>query len=83
MKKWPLHEARNRLSELVRNAIDEGPQSITLRGDHAVVVISAQQYRELAARSNGDLVEFFRKSPLAKATLQLARSRDTGRKVDF
>jgi prevent-host-death family protein len=83
MKKWQLHEANNHLSELVRKAIDEGPQIITLRGVDAVVVVGARQYREMAGRSKGDLVDFFRKSPLAKARLQLSRSRDTGRKLDF
>jgi prevent-host-death family protein len=33
MNKWQLQEAKNRLSELLRKASDEGPQAITLRGD--------------------------------------------------
>jgi prevent-host-death family protein len=83
MKKWQLQEAKNRLSELVRKAAEEGPQIITLRGDDAVVVVGAQEWRELAGRSKGDLVDFFRNSPLAKVKLDLSRSRDTGRKVDL
>jgi prevent-host-death family protein len=83
MKKWQLQEAKNRLSELVRRAADEGPQVITLRGDDAVVVVGAQEYRELTARSKGDLVDFFRNSPLAKVKLDLSRSRGTGRDVDL
>ena len=83
MKKWQLQDAKNRLSELVRKAAEEGPQIITLRGDDAVVVVDAQEYRKLAGRSKGDLVDFFRNSPLAKVKLDIARSRDTGRKVDL
>jgi len=83
MKRWQLHEAKNRLSELVRKAGEEGPQIITVRGDDAVVVVGAQEWRELGARSKGGLVEFFRNSPLAKVKLDLSRSRDTGRKVDL
>ena len=83
MKKWQLQEAKNRLSEVVRRAAEEGPQIITLRGDDAVLVIGIEEYRKLAGRSKGDLVEFFRKSPLAKVKLDLSRSRDTGRKVDL
>jgi prevent-host-death family protein len=83
MKKWQLQEAKNRLSEVVRRAAEEGPQIITLRGDDAVLVIGIEEYRKLVGRSKGDLVEFFRKSPLAKVKLDLSRSRDTGRKVDL
>jgi prevent-host-death family protein len=81
MTKWQLQEAKNRLSEVVRRAKDEGPQVITLRGDDAVVVVAANDYRKLARRPKGTLTEFFRKSPLAGVALDLSRSRDTGRPV--
>ncbi len=83
MKKWQLQEAKNRFSEVVRKATEEGPQVITVRGDDAVVVIAADSYRKLALHRNGGLVEFFQKSPLAKVTLDLERSRDAGRKVEL
>ena len=83
MKRWQLQEAKNRLSELVRQATDEGPQVITLRGDDAVVVVAAAAYRKLTSRPKEGLAEFLRKSPLAEANLELERSRDTGRSVDF
>lgn len=83
MKRWQLQEAKNRLSELVRKAAEDGPQVITLRGDDAVVVIAADAYRRLTARPKEGLVAFFRESPLARTPLDLERSRDTGRKVDL
>ncbi len=83
MGKWPLQDAKNRLSEVVRKAREEGPQVITLRGDEAVVVVAAEDYRKLARRPKGTLVEFFRKSPLAGITLDLTRSKDTGRPVSL
>ena len=83
MKRWQLQEAKNRLSELVRKAAEEGPQVITLRGDDAVVVVDAAVYRKLASREEQNLVEFFRRSPLAEAQLDLERSRDVGRQVDL
>lgn len=82
MIKWPLQDAKNRLSELVRKAREEGPQVITLRGRDAVVVMSANEFGKLA-RPRGSLVNFFRKSPLAGVKLDLERSRDTGRRVDL
>ena len=81
MAKWQLQEAKNRLSELVRKATEEGPQVITLRGDDAVVVVAANEFHKLARRPKGSLVDFLRKSPLGEAGLDLARSRDTGRRV--
>ena len=78
--KWQLQEAKNRLSELVRKARREGPQTITLQGIDAAVVVSARDFDKLHTRK-GKLVEFFRKSPLVGVDLDLSRSRDTGRKI--
>ena len=82
MIRWQLQDAKNRLSELVRKAREEGPQVITLRGRDAVVVVSANEFGKLS-RPRGSLVDFFRKSPLAGVNLDLARSTDTGRPVDL
>ena len=83
MKRWQLQDAKNRLSELVRKASEDGPQVITLRGDDVVVVVAADAYRKMTARPKDGLVAFFRKSPLGRVNLDLERSRDTGRKVDL
>jgi len=81
MSRWQLQEAKNRLSEVVRKATDEGPQVVTLRGDDAVVVIAADEYARLTRKPNGIPVDFFRKSPLGAVALDLTRSGDTGRAV--
>ena len=81
--KWQLQEAKNRLSEVVRRAQDEGPQTITLRGNDAAVVVAAEEYRRLVSRPRSGLVEFFRQSPLVGVPLDLDRSPDTGRAVDL
>ncbi len=44
---WQLQEAKNKLSRLVQEAQRAGPQVITVRGEEAVVVISADEYRRL------------------------------------
>jgi len=82
MIRWQLQDAKNRLSELVRKAREEGPQVITLRGRDAVVVMSANEFGKLS-RPRGSLVDFFRKSPLAGVNLDLDRSRDTGRRIEL
>ena len=81
MNRWQLQDAKNRLSEVVRKATDEGPQVITLRGDDAVVVVSADHYARLTRKPKGTLVDFFRRSPLGTIVLDFTRSRDTGRAV--
>lgn len=79
--KWQLQDAKNRLSEVVRKTREEGPQTITLRGDDVVVVVAAEEYRKLSRRGKGNLLDFFRKSPLAGSDLDISRSRDAGRAV--
>ena len=81
MKKWQLQEAKNRLSEVVRKASEEGPQVVTLRGDDAVVVMDASAYRRLASRSREGLAEFIRRSPLARSALDVDRWRAATRRV--
>jgi prevent-host-death family protein len=82
MIKWQLQDAKNRFSELVRKAREEGPQVITLHGRDAVVVVSAHEYGKLS-RPRGSLVDFFRKSPLVGMELDLVRSRDSGRRIEL
>jgi prevent-host-death family protein len=47
---WQLQEAKARFSEVVRRALDEGPQHVSVRGEPAAVIISEQEYRELTAK---------------------------------
>jgi prevent-host-death family protein len=47
---WHLQDAKNNFSKLVRQARENGPQTVTLRGDRAVVVLSAEDYDKLAAK---------------------------------
>ena len=51
-KKWQLQEAKNRFSEVVRKASEEGPQTVTKHGKDSVVVLSAEDYRNLNAMSS-------------------------------
>lgn len=80
--RWQLQEAKNRLSEVVRKAQHEGPQTITLHGKDAAVVVSAKEFARLQRRK-GTLIDFFRTSPLLGVELNMTRSRDTGRKIDL
>ncbi len=80
--RWQLQDAKNRFSEVVRKAREDGPQMITVHGTDAVVIVAAEQFRKLAKRK-GTLTDFFRRSPLVGIDLDLTRSVDRGRPVDL
>ncbi|AGB72189.1 MULTISPECIES: type II toxin-antitoxin system Phd/YefM family antitoxin [Rhizobium] len=46
---WPLQDAKNQFSKVVQKARSEGPQIVTLRGERAAVVLSAEDYDALSA----------------------------------
>jgi prevent-host-death family protein len=79
---WKLQDAKNRFSEVVKEALRAGPQVVTRRGKETAVVISVEDYRRLA-RPEVSLVGFFRSSPLAEIELDVERNRDTGREVEL
>ena len=79
MTQWALQDAKNRLSEVVRRALHEGEQEISVRGHEAVTVIATRELRRLRQQP-GSLVAFFRDSPLQELTWP-ARDRDDGRDV--
>ena len=53
---WALQDAKNRFSEVVQRARREGPQTVTLRGERAAVVLSAADYDALV-RDRPSLVD--------------------------
>lgn len=63
---WRLEEAKARFSALVRAARDSGPQHVTLRGQPAVVVLSAEAYARLAPAAATSLADLFGAGPFAR-----------------
>jgi len=78
-QRWQLQEAKNKFSQVVNEAAEDGPQIITRHGVDVAVVISAEEYRCMVTR-RGKLSEFFRGSPLARADLDLTRDKSDARK---
>lgn len=81
-REWQLQEAKNRLSQVVDQALHDGPQTITLRGKPSAVVVSFEEYRKLTMPRTG-LSQFFRQSPLCAVELDLSRSADLSREVEL
>ncbi len=71
---WQLQEAKNKLSEVVEEALHHGPQLITKRGVEAVIVLSYAEYRKLTL-SQKKLSDFFRDSPLRPEDINTPRDR--------
>jgi antitoxin Phd len=78
MRKWQLQEAKNKLSEVVEEAINNGPQLITRRGVASVILLSCEEYRRLSV-TRKKLSTFFRESPLATISLDLERDKSPSR----
>lgn len=72
-RSWQIQEAKNKLSEVVEEAIENGPQILTRRGEEVAVVLSLSEYRQLKKKQTS-LSEFFRQSPLADLDLERDRS---------
>ena len=44
---WTLAQAKDQFSEVVRRAVDQGPQTISVRGQDTAVVMSKADYEHL------------------------------------
>ena len=82
---WALQDAKNRLSEVVQRAGREGPQTVTVRGKRAAVVISAAEYDALV-RHRPSLVDDLLSGPAWDDELAAAvdvRAKAPSRKADL
>ena len=78
---WQLQEAKQKFSELVRRTIEEGPQTVTRRGEEIVVVVPAQEFRRMTG-DKPDFKEFLMSGP-DLSILDLERSRELPREMDL
>jgi len=79
---WQLQEAKNKFSQVVKEALDKGPQVVTRRGKEVVVILSSEEYERLKKSQSG-VIEFFRNSPLVGVELDLERDKTYPRKVNL
>jgi prevent-host-death family protein len=80
---WQLQEAKARFSEVVKRALEEGPQHVSVRGEPAVVILSEAAYAELTAR-RPSIVDHILDGPQWSDDVVDAindRSRDPGREI--
>lgn len=87
MQDWQLQDAKNRFSEVVKRAREDGPRTVTVHGQRAAVVVSALEFDALI-RPRISFADFvLSETPGAEPWLDDVvnaindRSTDTGREI--
>jgi antitoxin Phd len=75
---WQMADAKNRFSELMNRALQEGPQRVRRRKD-AVIVLAEEEYERMAG-TRPDFKEYLR-CPAGLDELDLSRNQSLGRDV--
>jgi len=78
---WSVAEAKAKLSHVLDQASQSGPQTITRNGKPAAVVVSPDEWERKAHRA-GNLAEFLAASPLRGSRLKVRRPSGGLRRVD-
>lgn len=82
MKKWQVQEAKAKFSELIKRAVKDGPQEISVRGKSTAIMISKQQYIDLTSPKTS-FVKFVQDSPLKGVELEIDRDKSLCREVEL
>jgi len=78
---WQLQEAKQKFSKLVRDTLEKGPQFVTRHGEEVVVMISAEEFRQLAGKKPS-FKEFLLSGPYFD-DLEIERSTEPTRIVEL
>lgn len=65
---WQLQDAKNRFSKVVEEALHEGPQTVTRRGEPVVIVVSIDTWMKLTG-ARPSLKDYLRSGPLDELDL--------------
>ena len=79
MKKWPVQDAKNQLSQVIELANSEGPQTITRHGRPMAVIIAFDEFQKMRPPLKETPLEFF--SRLKGLKLDLKRRKELPRKI--
>ena len=77
---WQLQQAKQQFSEVVRRALEDGPQVVTRHGREAVVVVSAAEFKTPRRGRAKDFKQFLRSAP-DLGRLRVARDRRRTRRI--
>lgn len=84
MDRWSLQDAKNKLSQVVNQALSRpGPQIITRHGKNTAVLISYQHYLELSGEKASLLNRLLPDEPIDFELDVRRNSHDVGREIDL
>ena len=78
---WQLQEAKNKLSQLIKEASEGAPQYITVRGKRTAVVLSTKEYEGL--KNHASSLSSALLMPVLDEEDLFKRSPDAGRDIDL
>ena len=79
---WQLQDAKSKFSELVEQALANGVQIVTRRGQKTVVVLPFEEYQRLVKPSDS-LAQFLISSPLPGSELTIERDKRSPRNIEI
>lgn len=77
---WTLQDAKNKFSQVVNNALANGPQYVTRRGMDAVVVLSVHEYERLTSHKPS-FTDFLLQCPQLDGEEPFERSKEYPREL--
>jgi prevent-host-death family protein len=83
--RWQVQTAKQRFSEVLREAATGEPQVVTKHGEEVAVVLDIREYRRLRGQSM-DLLDYLRADPddeFAEELEAIVAARDLPREVDL
>jgi prevent-host-death family protein len=82
---WQFRDAKARFSELIKNAREQGPQHVSVRGKRAVVVVSEEEFARLTSGHPSIVDHILEAAPWPDDVVDAinTRSHDAGRDVAF
>ena len=78
---WPVQDAKQRFSELIRAVQSDGPQIVTRHGQEIAVVIEIADYRHLKGET-AEFKDYLRSGP-SFDELELERPAEGPRSIDW
>jgi len=79
---WPLQDAKQRFSELIRAAESDGPQLVSRHGKEVAVVLDIEEYHRLLGQEDDDFKQFLTSGPTLEG-LHLERDKSPARPVEL
>jgi prevent-host-death family protein len=72
---WQLQTAKSKFSQVVNQALEEGPQIVTRHGKAVVVIVSMDEYQKMID-PQPSLLELLLNSPLSDSGLEIQRDKE-------